>query len=105
MPKTASKKIPRAIQCGDLIPSEHVLNSYSQRERQEISRQARYLKASTELRRLRKELGLSQNNLANKMRVKREFISRMESGYHNITLETLYRVAEVVGKKIEVTFK
>lgn len=105
MPKALSKKIRKAIKDGDLIPLKNVMNRYSPVERQEISRQARYIKASMELRRLREELGWSQNILASKMNVKREFISRIESGDHNITLETFYRIAEVVGKKVEVLFK
>lgn len=105
MPKTSTKKIRQGIKNGDLIPLRSIIHRYSLAERQEISRQARYLKASAELRRLRKELGWSQHILARKMKVKREFISRIESGGHNITLETLYRIAEVVGKKVEVSFK
>lgn len=105
MPKALPKKIRKAIKDGDLIPSKNILNRYSYSEKRKIFRQARYIKASMELRRLREELGWSQNILAGKMNVKREFISRIESGSHNITLETFYRIAEVVGKKVDVTFK
>jgi DNA-binding XRE family transcriptional regulator len=105
MSKKRSPKIQKAIDEGRLIPYEQVFASYSKREQEEISRRARYLKASMELRRLRKENKLSQAGLAKKMNVKREFISRIESGTQNITLNTLYRIGDVMGKEVEVTFK
>ena len=61
--------------------------------------------AAMELRKMRRKLRLSQAQLARKMNVKREFISRIESGRQNITLETLYRIAEATGKKFEIQFK
>lgn len=45
-----------------------------------------------ELKKLRKWLKISQEELAQKMKVKREFIARIESGEQNITIETLNRV-------------
>jgi len=38
------------------------------------------------------------------MKVKREFITRIESGEQNITIETLNRVAEATGKEFEFHF-
>ncbi len=58
-----------------------------------------------ELRRLRRNARISQAMLARKMKVKREFISRIESGTQNITLDTLYRVGEAMGKKLHLAFK
>jgi len=58
-----------------------------------------------EVRRLRRKSKLSQAQLARKMHVKREFLSRIESGRQNITLETLYRIAEAVGKEFKFSFK
>lgn len=98
-----NKKIRDAIKSGKLIPLEKVLAELPEKRRKEIDRQARYIKAAMEIRRLRKRLKLTQTKLAEKMRVNREFVSRVESGRQNITLETLYRIADVVGK--EVTFK
>jgi HTH-type transcriptional regulator / antitoxin HipB len=104
MAKKYPKKIQDAIDRGDLIPHEQVWNSYSKKEQEEIKERTRYLKAAMELRRVRKQLHLSQQELAKKMSVKREFISRIESGKQNVTLDTLYRIAEVTGKQFRLSF-
>ena len=105
MAKKFPRKIQQAIDKGDLIPYEEVWRSYSQKKREAIEERARYLKAAMELRRVRKQLNLSQKELAQKMSVKREFISRVESGRQNVTLETLYRIAEVTGKNLKLSFQ
>ena len=105
MTKKYPKKIQQAIEKGDLIPYEQVWNSYSRKKREAIEERARYLKAAMELRKVRRQLHLSQEELAKKMSVKREFISRIESGRQNVTLETLYRIAEVTGKKFQLSFR
>ena len=105
MNKKYPKKIQEAIERGDLIPREEVLKTYSTRQRERIAEKTRFLRAAMELRRLRRALRLSQSQLAKKMLVKREFISRIESGTHNVTLDTLYRVAEVTGKDLKIAFR
>ena len=71
MSKKYPRKIQQAIERGDLVPYEKVWKSYSKREREEIEKRARYLKAAMELRKLRKQLHLSQEQLAKKISVKR----------------------------------
>ena len=105
MSKKFPPKIQQAIEKGDLIPREEVLRGYSRKDRAEIVERARYLKAAMELRRLRKRLHLSQEKLAQKMSVKREFVSRIESGRQNVTLATLYRIAEVTGREFRLSFR
>ena len=105
MLKKYPKKIQEAIERGDLIPREEVWRRYSKKEREAIEERARYLKAAMELRRVRKRLNLSQKELAQKMSVKREFISRVESGKQNVTLETLYRIAEATGRSLKLSFR
>lgn len=100
-----NNKIKKAIEKGELIPLEDVLRTYNAKDREDIKQKARYIMASMELRKLRKTLRLSQGQLAKKMSVKREFISRIESGKQNVTLDTLYRVAEVTGKNLTLIFR
>lgn len=99
------KKIKKALKEGKLIDYDEIFARYPREKQQRILEGARYLLAAIELRKLRKKLKLSQSQLARKMDVKREFISRIESGQQNITLETLYRIAEATGKKFEFQFK
>ncbi len=105
MSKNIKKNIANALNDGRLVSFEQVMGRYTKKEKDEIAEKARYLKAAIELRKLRKKLGLSQSLLARKMKVKREFISRIESGTQNITLETLYRVGEVTGRQVAIMFK
>ena len=105
MNKKYPKKIQEAINRGDLIPYEKIFNSYSEAKKKRIREHAHYLRAAMELRELRKKQKLSQGALAKKMHVKREFISRIESGTQNVTLETLYRIGDAMGKRVEVSFK
>ncbi len=98
-------KIKKAVERGDLIPYDKIFNSYSKKEQEKILKRARYIMAAMELRKLRKKLKLSQAKLASEMKVKREFISRIESGRQNITLETLYRIAEAAGKEFSFSFR
>jgi len=81
------------------------MKSFSKEQLKRIEEKTQYLRVSMELRRLRKEANYSQAELAKKMKVKREFISRIESGIQNVTLETLHRVAKALGKKFYFSFK
>lgn len=98
-------KINRALKRGDLVVYADLFSSYPKKRQQEILKRARYLKAAMELKKLRKELKISQEALARKMKVKREFITRIESGEQNITIETLNRVAEATGKEFGFYFR
>lgn len=100
-----NKKINKALQKGNLVDYDDLFARYPKTRQQEILKRARYLKAAIELRRLRKELKISQNELARKMKAKREFIARIESGEQNITIETLNRIAAATGKEFEFHFK
>lgn len=100
-----NKKIEKAVKEGRLISFDEIYNSHSKSEREEIDRRAKFIMARMELRRLRKENNLSQEKLAQKMKVKREFISRIESGNQNITLETLFRIAQATGKEFKFRFE
>lgn len=100
-----NRKTSQALKRGDLIAYDDLFASYPKKRQQEILKRARYLKAAMELRKLRRELKISQEELAQKMKVKREFIARIESGEQNITIETLNRVAEATGREFEFHFR
>jgi len=98
-------KIKAAIKQGDLIPYEKIFARYSKKHQKEVLKRARYLRVAMALRNLRRQLKISQAKLAKKMQVKREYIARAESGQQNVTLETLYRIAEATGKDFHFQFK
>lgn len=53
---------------------------------------------------IRKELGLSQKELAKKIGVSQQLISRIEKGGENISLITLTNIAAALNKKINIDF-
>lgn len=97
-------KIDQAIKSGKLIPLSKLLAEFSPDEQAEIKERSRYIQASMAIRRIRKTLKLTQQELATKMNVKREVIARAESGKHNVTLETLYHIAEATNHHLDIHF-
>lgn len=51
---------------------------------------------------LRKEQGMSQAELADKCGMQRPHIARVESGRYGITLDVLARIAQALGKTIDL---
>ena len=97
--------IKEAVKKGLLISHSKVLASFSKEDREYIKRRSKYFSARMQIRRLRVQTKLTQEQLAKKMHVKREFISRIESGNQNITLETLIKIASAVGKEFKFKFE
>ncbi len=98
-------KIKKAEKEGRLIDYDKLFASYSKEKQEKIKQEAKFIMARMQLRKLRREKKLSQEKLAQKMKVKREFISRIESGQQNITLATLFRIAQATGKEFKFSFK
>lgn len=57
-----------------------------------------------EIRRVRKEEGLSQERLAQKANISQQLISRIEKGKENISLITLKKISGALGRKAEFRF-
>ncbi len=54
------------------------------------------------LKELRIKQGFTQEDIAKKLKTKKSVISRMENHAEDIRLSTLEKVAEVLGKKIQI---
>lgn len=57
---------------------------------------------AAEVRNSRKSAGMTQEMLADRSGTKKSNISRMESGNYNPSLDFLVKVAESLGKKVEI---
>ena len=57
------------------------------------------------LRQTREELGMTQEEVAKKLRTKKSAISRIENHAEDIRLSTLNRYAEALGKKLHVVMQ
>ena len=98
-------KIKKFIKEGKLIDYDELFASYPKEYQEKVKETAKFIVARMEIKRLRQEKRLSQEALAKKMKVKREFVSRIESGRQNITLETLFRIARATGKEFKFGFE
>jgi XRE family transcriptional regulator, regulator of sulfur utilization len=64
-----------------------------------MSRNVKELVAEN-VRKARLSKGLSQSELASRMRADRSYVSRLEAGKQNCTIETLSAVAKILGVKV-----
>lgn len=60
-------------------------------------------KIGATLRRMREDAGLTQEELAVKLKTKKTAISRIENHAEDIKISTLEKVAAVLGKKIKIS--
>lgn len=56
------------------------------------------------LRKLRKESGITQEELALRLKTKKSVISRIENHAEDIRLSTLYKYAKTFGKSLKIEF-
>ena len=73
------------------------------KRRDELEREFEGFKIGLELKKAREERKLTQNQLAELIDKKREYISRIENNGSNITLKTLYDIVEKgLGGKVNI---
>ena len=56
------------------------------------------------IRALRKKAGVTQLELAKRMRIQKSAISRMENQSEDIRISTLFKVATALGKHVDIHF-
>ncbi len=70
--------------------------------RKEDRRQKPYYELILAIIQRRKELNLTQKELAAKVGTRQSSISRIESGEHNVRLSTLIEIAEALDARVEI---
>lgn len=63
-----------------------------------------YHKISSEIKRLRKDAKLSQEELAEKLNCSREFVSRVENNRERVSLKMIFVLSEVFNVSPKVFF-
>lgn len=63
------------------------------------------VRLTTRLRELRQEAGLTQDELAGRVGVRRETIVHLEAGRYNPSLKLAWDIARVFGQPIEAVFQ
>lgn len=71
------------------------------REKISFTKNPLYADTGKMLREARKEAGLSQEELAKKIKVSQQVISRVEKGGENVSLGTIDIIAKALGKRVE----
>lgn len=71
----------------------------------EFEIESQRLEIAIALAQLRKELGYTQRELAEKVGKPQSTIARIENGTVNVSFKVLYEIASKVGKELHVEFK
>lgn len=71
----------------------------------EYKLESQRLEIAVALAQLRKELGFTQRELAEKVGKPQSTIARIENGTVNVSFKVLYEIASKVGKELHVEFK
>jgi len=73
-------------------------------EKKKAKKANNYYAVVEEFQKTRKELGLTQQQLADKAGIHRTVITKIETGARNTTLNSLMMFAEALDKKLKITF-
>lgn len=97
-----NEKIRDATNFDELLDIKY--GKISSEKRDEFEAKAQYFVISEMLKEARKEAKMTQEQLAEKVGMKKSYISRLENGKCDIQLSTLYKIFEFgLGKKINLT--
>lgn len=72
------------------------------RQPQEIKVPPERIKLAQQIRQIRLRLGYTQKDLARKLGVIQQYISKIENGRENVSVDTLARIADAFGKGLVI---
>ncbi len=75
------------------------------RQSQEVKISPERMKLAQEIRDIRVRLGYTQRNMARKLGVIQQYISKIENGHENFSVDTLKRIADVFDKRLVVALR
>jgi len=79
-------------------------SQFTKAQKQKAKKANNYYAVVEEFKKTRKELGLTQQELANKIGTDRTVITKIETGARNTTLNSLMMFAEGMDKKLKISF-
>lgn len=92
------KKITTAKTLKQVLSKELKSPKFKEAYSEEIFR----LKIASEIKSLRIQKKLTQETFAKKVQMPQSVVARIESGKHSISLGTLNRVAQALGKRVQL---
>lgn len=72
------------------------------RKPQEVKIPQERMKLARQIRDMRVKLGYTQKDMAKKLGVIQQYISKIENGYENVSVDTLTRIADVLDKSLVI---
>jgi len=75
------------------------------RSQREVKIPAERMKLAQEIKGIRVELGYTQKDMAKKLGVIQQYISKIENGRENFSVDTLKRIADVFSKRLVVALR
>jgi DNA-binding XRE family transcriptional regulator len=86
------------------VSLEDAFRDFTPEQNKIVEAEIRYYEVLVELRKMRKKLGLTQEQLAMRADVPRTTITKIESGSFNPTINTLMSLASAMDKRLQVRF-
>jgi len=74
------------------------------RTRKEIGSFPERMTVAQQIRKTRMQAGYTQKELAEKLGVIQQYVSKIESGRENVTIDTLKKIADVLDRRLTVQF-
>ncbi len=86
------------------VPLAQVFSDFTDEEKKMAEAYKRYFNVLISIKKMRKKLGLTQEELAEKAKIPRTTVTKIESGSYNPTISTLMSIASAMDKKLQVIF-
>lgn len=86
------------------VSYKEVFEAFSPEEKRLVEQEVQYLKVLMNLKKTRKELGLTQAELAKRSQIPRATVTKIENGQRNATLRTMLSLADAMGKQLEISW-
>jgi DNA-binding XRE family transcriptional regulator len=98
-----NQKLQKIIK-NNTISADESFSEFTPEQRKNVEAEIRYYDVLVELKKLRNQLGLTQEQLAYKAGLPRTTITKVESGSYNPTINTLMSIASAMNKRLQVKF-
>lgn len=63
------------------------------------------LNVAVQIKEIRVQLGYTQKEMAEKLGVIQQYVSKIESGRENVTVDTLKRIADILDRRLVIMFR
>ena len=84
---------------------DEISRDFSGEDWKEVENEKKYYELVAQFRELRQKIGLTQKELAEKAKLPRATIVKIESGKRNATLDTLMNMAQAMRKNLVISLE